>query len=279
MSAAIFYVYILFRPWDGSPFYVGKGKNDRIRMHERKANKHYNERLANIIKKARKLGLEIPKIIIRSGLSEQDAFDTEMAFIGAIGRREDGGPLVNLTRGGEGVSNLSPSSRLKMSQARRQRIIKPETRAKLSAAGLGRKHSVESKAKIGAASRGKPRSAEVREKLKKANLGKKNGPPSAATRAKISAAKMGHDVSEETRNKLSIAKKGKRLSEETKAKLRIVVKKALSPPQIRAKMRAAAIAHWNDPIYRRRMMALRAMQGKRRRYRPAQLELNLHIPG
>jgi hypothetical protein len=46
-------------------------------------------------------GLDIPRVKIRTGLSEQSANDIEIALIAAIGRYPDGS-LVNLTDGGDG---------------------------------------------------------------------------------------------------------------------------------------------------------------------------------
>ena len=100
----IFYVYILFRPWDGSPFYVGKGKGARWLKFNRPDNRHFRA----ILKKARRLGLEVPSVKIRDGLAEDEALSLEMIFIAAIGRGKKG-PLVNLTDGGDGVSGRTVS--------------------------------------------------------------------------------------------------------------------------------------------------------------------------
>lgn len=115
--AGEFYVYVLFRPWDGSPFYVGKGKAERWLDHERKSTKHTNKHLAFVVEKARRLGLEIPKIKVRDSLAEKDAFEIERALISAMGRRPIG-PLVNYTEGGEGTSGWSrgPEWKAKMSR-------------------------------------------------------------------------------------------------------------------------------------------------------------------
>ena len=105
-SAPEFYVYVLFRPWDGSPFYVGKGKGRRWLRHDQDGEKNPNYRLANIIKRSKRLGLEIPKIKVRNGLAEATAFEVEVALIRALGRVL----LVNLTNGGEGASNPAPET-------------------------------------------------------------------------------------------------------------------------------------------------------------------------
>jgi hypothetical protein len=89
------YVYVYFR-LDGTPCYVGKGKGHRV--FDRK-NKHFQA----ILKASNK---RLPVVIIRSNLTEQEAFDIEVALIATIGREVDGGPLVNLTLGGEGVSGF-----------------------------------------------------------------------------------------------------------------------------------------------------------------------------
>ena len=78
-----FYVYIWFRPWDGSPCNVGKGRGKRYREWWRPS----NPRLVAIIRKA---GGSLPSVIIRDGLTEAEAFETERALIAAIGRKEKG---------------------------------------------------------------------------------------------------------------------------------------------------------------------------------------------
>lgn len=100
-SKTIFYVYVLFRPWDGSPFYVGKGKGRRWLDHKHgRRNRH----LVNIFNKATSLNLDIPKVKVRQNLTETEAFEIEKALIAAIGRKKNGGPLVNGTDGGEGTA-------------------------------------------------------------------------------------------------------------------------------------------------------------------------------
>jgi len=106
-----FYVYVLFRP-NGIPCYVGKGSGQRWRRRDRhKRNPH----LGHIIRLA---GADLPAVIVRDGLAEHEAFDTEQAFIAAIGR-EPSGPLVNLSDGGEG-----PSGAVKDAEWRRNRSEK-----------------------------------------------------------------------------------------------------------------------------------------------------------
>lgn len=90
-----FYVYVLFRP-NGVPCYIGKGRGPRWK---RLSSGNRNPHVDNIIKSA---GGCIPAIKIREGLSEKNALDIERALIAAIGRKDHGGPLVNMTDGGLG---------------------------------------------------------------------------------------------------------------------------------------------------------------------------------
>lgn len=161
-----FYVYLIFRP-DGRPCYVGKGQGNRWCRHEwRSTNPH----LANIIKAA---GGTLPKTRIADGLTEAEAFALEKKTIVQIGREVNGGPLVNLTDGGEGVSGLrfSAEARERLSRIRLGnkssvgRIVSPETRAKMRAAKVGRRLRPEHREKIGNALRGRKRPPEVGRKI------------------------------------------------------------------------------------------------------------------
>lgn len=170
-----FYVYVLFRPWDGSPFYIGKGSGKRWLRH-----KHRSRHIANIIRKAADRGMDIPAIKIRENLTEIEAFTIEHAFIKAIGRKPNG-PLVNLTDGGEGASGAVRSA---------------ITRAKMSIIMKGNRNPL-----------GCKRSPETLEKL---SMIQSNRSPT--TIAKMRDANMGKILSDEHRRKLSSAKKGKSLS-------------------------------------------------------------------
>ena len=93
MSAALlFYVYILFRPWNGLPCYVGKGSVNGTDTIDPKDIVIPIAILAyNIFKRA---GGELPAVIIRDALTEEQALKIEIALITAIGRKSIGGPLM-----------------------------------------------------------------------------------------------------------------------------------------------------------------------------------------
>lgn len=119
-----FYVYVWFRPWNGTPCYVGKGREARYKVihHVHQRNPH----LSRIIAKANGA---LPIVIVRSGLTEAEAFETEKALIAAIGRKNLGkGPLANLTDGGEGNAGaiLSEERKRRTSETHKKRAASPD---------------------------------------------------------------------------------------------------------------------------------------------------------
>ena len=105
-----FYVYCLFRPWNAEPCYIGKGTGKRAFYHQRVGARHQNKHLGAILKKAKK---ELPCVILHDNLTEKQALEYEIALIKAIGRKAYGGPLVNQTDGGDGLSGYRHSPRVK----------------------------------------------------------------------------------------------------------------------------------------------------------------------
>lgn len=187
---------------------------------------HENRHLASIIRQAQLAGAEIPKIKFREAMSEIEAFDLEKALIAAIGREVHGGPLVNLTDGGDGESG---------------RVISAEQRAKLRVARLGKKHTLEARAKISAAGLGQKPTAEQIEKNRAAQLGKPKKPWTEETRRKQRANNPGHTghrhtneskakireararqapLSEDAIKKIAESSRGRRHSDQTREKIR-----------------------------------------------------------
>jgi hypothetical protein len=92
-----YYSYLWLR-YDGTPYYAGKGKDDRAYISD-----------GHRVKCPAK-----DRIIIQHHPTEADAFDAEMFLISYYGRMDLGtGCLANLTEGGEGVSGLKQSSESK----------------------------------------------------------------------------------------------------------------------------------------------------------------------
>lgn len=195
-GASYFYVYVYFRPWDGSPCYVGKGRGKRWLHFSKKRNPH----LRNIIAKA---GGELPCVKIREGLTEVEAFAIESTFIKAIGRGKNG-PLVNMTDGGEGVSGLivSAETRAKMSEAGRRKVFSDQHKANLRV-----KNSDETRRRKSVSATGRILPDEVRAKISAAASKRTL---SAETRAKMSAARRGRPKSEDHRRQMSKAQKLRR---------------------------------------------------------------------
>lgn len=146
-----YYVYMHKRNSDGAIFYVGKGYGTRaFRRHGRSI--HWNNVVA-------KHGLIVE--ICQENMQEDNAFLLEMWLISKF--RHEGISLVNLTDGGEGMSNPSE-----------------ETRNKLSASKLGRKMSDDQKRAVSERMKGslnhffgKTFSDDHKERLAKAREGRK----------------------------------------------------------------------------------------------------------
>ena len=116
----VYYTYAYLRE-DRSPYYIGKGKDRRVR-------------------KRSKGEIKPPKdksriLILKPNLTEAEAFRHEVYMINVFGRKDLGtGILHNRTNGGDGTSGV---------------VVSEETRRKLSEAGKGRPVSEETRRKIG----------------------------------------------------------------------------------------------------------------------------------
>ena len=84
----IFYTYAYLRK-DGRPYYIGKG------CRKRAFKKHTYTRPPKDKKRI---------LILKKNLNEAEAFKHECYMIGVFGRKCDGGILINLTLGGQGIS-------------------------------------------------------------------------------------------------------------------------------------------------------------------------------
>jgi hypothetical protein len=120
-----YYVYIHIKETDGSPFYVGKGKDKRAYRTINRS-KHWH----NIVNK---YGYDI--IIIEDNLDCETAFNLERYWIKRIGRKDLGlGTLVNFTYGGEGADGYkhTPESKSKMSNFHKGKVLTKEHREKIA---------------------------------------------------------------------------------------------------------------------------------------------------
>ena len=97
-----YYTYAYLRE-DGTPYYIGKGKGCRINGKHRK----------NI-----KVPPKERRIYLKQNLTEAKAFRHEIYMIAVFGRKDLGtGILINLTDGGDGITNVSEETRKKMRKA------------------------------------------------------------------------------------------------------------------------------------------------------------------
>ena len=167
-----FLVYVHTRLDNGEPFYVGKGTVKRIR---RTTNR--NQHWKRIVNKCNGFG----SIIIKSGLTEDDAFQLEKDTIAEY--RIKNINLCNYTDGGDGPSGYKHTDecKLKMSELAKGRPAPNKgcktsdaAKEKMRIAKLGRKLSKEHIEKVAASKRGKPLSYECRMKISNALTGKKH---------------------------------------------------------------------------------------------------------
>ena len=125
-----YYVYELIDPDSKLPFYVGKGKNNRMFSHECHVNNgnipNNNKHLYNKIQKILLSNNEIIYHKTYENLNEKDAFKKEIDRINEIGIEN----LCNLTEGGNGGTPTT-EIRNKISNANKDRIVTEKTKQKI----------------------------------------------------------------------------------------------------------------------------------------------------
>jgi len=179
-----FYTYAYLRE-DGTPYYIGKGQGNRAYR-----------------KSGRAIGMP-PRdriILLKTGLTEEEAFRHEIYMIAVFGRKDIGtGILYNFSDGGEGSSGRQWSEESR-EKARQSKVgnkhalgyrLSEEHKEKIRQAQLGMKHSEERKERNRLNQLGKKLSKEIREKISVANRGKRKPPRSLEHREKIRKSREG----------------------------------------------------------------------------------------
>lgn len=153
-----FYVYQYISEF-GLPYYIGKGSGRRIHKHHTKTTLPPVER----------------RIIIKDGLTNEEAKQLEGELITKYGRKIDGGILDNIK-----INQWACAVGWKHSE---------ETKHKISKGNTGKVRTEEQKANYR-----KPKTVEHAEKIRQANLGRPYDPVRSA---KISATLKGRKLSPE----------------------------------------------------------------------------------
>ena len=122
-----YYVYAYLRE-DGTPYYIGKGKERRAWEQHRSNGK----------------GVHTPSdykriVLLYEDLDEAKAFNLETELISKHGRQDLGtGILKNMTNGGEGSAGTSPETNWKKGSSKRGKTTSSKTRQKISKANKNR---------------------------------------------------------------------------------------------------------------------------------------------
>ena len=217
-----FYVYLYLRE-DETPYYVGKGKDDRA----------FKRRNMKSVQKP----TDESRIVIQSkDLSEEDAFTLEKELIAKYGRKDIGtGILRNRTDGGDGPAGHihTQESRNKMSVAQQK---------------LWGNCDLEFKAKHSLATKKAMANPEIKAKLS-AKMEEIRSRPEYKAKQLLAQKEKWKDPEYKRRWKESINKpesKAKLASPENIQKR----KDGLNKPEVIAKISATVKEKWKDPEYR-----------------------------
>lgn len=237
-----YYVYIYLNPmkqgkfkydnyeFEYEPFYVGKGKGDRLNSHIKnidKINKHKQNTINKIIKN------ELLPIIfkIEENLQEVRAWELEKEIIKLIGRRcNNTGTLTNIHVGGIGGKTLDEPWNKGKSFDETYSIEKTkELKQQARERNIGKKLTEETKRKISEGNKGKFVSEETKKKMSKSSKGNN---PSTVTKDKISKKlKKYYKTHPEVIKEISKRKTGVVMKQETKDKISQSLKGRPKPPR------------------------------------------------
>ncbi len=203
-----YYTYAYLRE-DGTPYYIGKGKNRRA--FDRKGHSVFVPPKERIL-------------FLKQNITEEEAFKHEIYMISVFGRKDLGtGILHNKTDGGDGASGIVFSEETKRKLSEKQRCEgnsfygkkhSEETIERMRKIKTGKIHKQETKSKISNSHKGKSITEETKEKLRKSNIGKTI---SQEVRDKISKSlsgdnhyMFGKSLSQEIKNKISKSLSGEK---------------------------------------------------------------------
>jgi hypothetical protein len=214
-TSNLFYTYELCSSATPTiPFYIGKGKGNRMQCHAKNAlrNKCCNKYLQRKILKILKEGNDVICNKITNDCSEDFAFEIEKEMIAYC--KSVGIKLCNHTDGGEGSSGYKHTEETK----KQLKTYIPWCKGKKlgpKSEESKKKQSISMKGKV-SPNKGKHASEETVNKQRKAHLGKSNGPHTEETKNKISESNKGQipwiknkHHTEKSKKKQSEAKFGK----------------------------------------------------------------------
>jgi len=220
------YLVYLCKNLINNEIYIGRTKHlkNRIFYHIRDA-KYTKKNKTYFHKSINKYGIDnFDFIILEENLLEEESKEREIYYINKYNTKAPNG--MNLTIGGDGVSNPSEEVRQRMIENGKRQIgfwkgkkIPKEICEKISISKTGTQLSQETKMKISKGNKGKKRSEEVKEKISEAHMGitswAKGKKFTIEHRRKMSIARghsptcLGIKATPETLHKRSLAMMGK----------------------------------------------------------------------
>lgn len=234
----VYYVYQIVDPRSDLIIYVGKGKDQRYLVHQKRVlqgKKDINPKLANKLRKIFDEGFQPGYVFVQKDMSEDDAYALEQKITVEIGLDN----LCNLKYGGTNGAKFTSDVRAKMSHSAQLKdksvYADPERRRRISESRTGLVVSEVTRKKLSDQLVGKSfierfgseRAAEIGKRISEANSGQKRPKQSIAMKGRFSGEnhpmygrKMSDQFKEDRRQyMLSDSNPGKHKTEETKRKI------------------------------------------------------------